>query len=250
MFCTFVDFALCTASVFARPVRLLAAKNQRTARTSPRLQQHYPHTYPTMSVASERCVEWFGSPPTRSLRASAPFQVSYALRRSAAAYLMQRYEHSTALHAESVQIRSLFCRRFRVDRGHQSPRWHDGARSGWASCDRLLLPPHACQLLLFSVRVQRSLSDISLDEMENANTSWVGGTGTWSIYLLGMPLFSPYPARYQLPAVACLGARAAAVCNSVPSPGRQPPSCQPRPCTPEARPAVPPALALDLWLPG
>lgn len=45
---------------------------------------------------------------------------------------------------------------------------------------------------------QRSLSNISLDDMDNANTSWVGGKGTWCMYLLGScapPLCPRAPTR-------------------------------------------------------
>ena len=34
--------------------------------------------------------------------------------------------------------------------------------------------------------MKRSLSNISLDDMDNVNTSWVGGKGTWCMYLLGI----------------------------------------------------------------
>ena len=37
---------------------------------------------------------------------------------------------------------------------------------------------------------QRSLSSLSLDEeLDNANTNWVGGKGTWCMYLLGIVTF-------------------------------------------------------------
>ena len=38
--------------------------------------------------------------------------------------------------------------------------------------------------------MQRSLSSLSLDEeLDNANTNWVGGKGTWCMYLLGIVTF-------------------------------------------------------------